>query len=178
MYFLLQSDQLNTAVYFWYFVKSDLSSVQMYSSAHWASHLLHGTRKTRPCLSGRVVSYSADLALLSTTKKVQTLGQTGIASCKSIIHYMVVISSFLTVPTLPVVTDHEDPLHWLGGNCLGNTGLSVRESPLTTRVVYPNFDFDLFISNKFFQVKSFAKIVNGLSVSKLIQLLNGDLLFS
>ena len=32
-------------VYFWYLVKSDLSSVHMYSSINWTSHFLKGTRK-------------------------------------------------------------------------------------------------------------------------------------
>ena len=48
-------DQLNMAVYFWYLVKSDLSSVHVYSSAYWTSHFLQGTRKTCPCLTGHLV---------------------------------------------------------------------------------------------------------------------------
>ena len=51
----VQGYQLNMAVYFWYLVKSDLSSVYVYSSVHWASHLLQGTRKIRPCLNGHPV---------------------------------------------------------------------------------------------------------------------------
>ena len=42
-------------VFFWYLVKSDMSSVRVYCSIHWTSHFLQGTRKTLPCLSGRVV---------------------------------------------------------------------------------------------------------------------------
>ena len=41
----LQGDQLNKAMFFWYHVKSDLFSVYVYSSVHWTSHLLQGTRK-------------------------------------------------------------------------------------------------------------------------------------
>ena len=44
----VQGGQLNMALCFWYLVKSDLFSVPVYSS-------VQGTRKTRPCLSGRVV---------------------------------------------------------------------------------------------------------------------------
>ena len=53
----IQGDQLYMAVFFWYLVKSDLFSVRVYSSLRWTSHFLQGTRKTRPCLSGQVVSY-------------------------------------------------------------------------------------------------------------------------
>ena len=52
------------AVFFWYLVKSDLSSVQVCSSVHWTSHFLQDARKTRPCLSGRVVQYRKKLRLL------------------------------------------------------------------------------------------------------------------
>ena len=43
------------AVLFWYLLKSDQSSVHMYSSVHWTCHFLQGTRNTGPCLSGRPV---------------------------------------------------------------------------------------------------------------------------
>ena len=33
-------------------IKTDLSSVHLYSSIHWKSHFLQGTIKTRPCLTG------------------------------------------------------------------------------------------------------------------------------
>ena len=42
-------------VCFWYLIKRDLSSVRVCYSVHWTSHILQGTRNTRPCLSGRVV---------------------------------------------------------------------------------------------------------------------------
>jgi hypothetical protein len=32
------------AVCFWYLVKSDMSSVQLYSSVYWTSHILQGHR--------------------------------------------------------------------------------------------------------------------------------------
>ena len=53
---VLQDDQLNMALCSWYLVKSDLSGVHVYSSVNWTRHFLQGTRKTRPCLSGRFVS--------------------------------------------------------------------------------------------------------------------------
>ena len=49
-------DQLYMDVCLWYPVKSEWSNVRMYSSIHWTGHLLQGTGKTRPCLSGQVVS--------------------------------------------------------------------------------------------------------------------------
>ena len=48
---LLQGDQLNMAVFFWYLVQNDLSSVCSCTRVHWSSDFLHGTRKTRPCLT-------------------------------------------------------------------------------------------------------------------------------
>ena len=36
-------------------LKSDLSSVRLYSSVHWTSHFLQVTRKTRSCLTGHSV---------------------------------------------------------------------------------------------------------------------------
>ena len=41
----IQGDQLNIAVYFWYFEKSDLSSQHVYSVVHWTSHFSQGTRE-------------------------------------------------------------------------------------------------------------------------------------
>ena len=43
------------AVFFLYFVKSDLSSLRYRTRVHWTSHILQGTRKTRPCLTGHPV---------------------------------------------------------------------------------------------------------------------------
>ena len=40
----IQGDQLNMAVYCWYIVNSDLSSVHENSSLQWTSYFLHGTR--------------------------------------------------------------------------------------------------------------------------------------
>ena len=50
---ILQGDQLNMAVFFWYLGKIDLSSVHVYSTLHWPSNLLQG--QTRPCLTSRPV---------------------------------------------------------------------------------------------------------------------------
>ena len=44
---LIQGDQLNIAVLFWYLVKSDLSSVRYCTRIHWTSHFLQRTRNTR-----------------------------------------------------------------------------------------------------------------------------------
>ena len=43
-------------------VQGDLSSIYVYSSLHWTSHFLQGTRKTRPCLTGHPV-YTPELSL-------------------------------------------------------------------------------------------------------------------
>ena len=51
----IQGDQLDMAVFFWYQVESDVSSVHVYNSIHRTSHLLQGTRKTRQCLTGHPV---------------------------------------------------------------------------------------------------------------------------
>ena len=60
---LVQGDQLNMAVCFSHLVSgtSDLPNVHVYSSVHWTSHFLQGTRKTWPCISGRpVYKYFSD----------------------------------------------------------------------------------------------------------------------
>ena len=46
----IQGDQLNMVMFFWYFVKSDLSSIRCNTHVQWKSHFLQGTRLTRPCL--------------------------------------------------------------------------------------------------------------------------------
>ena len=46
----VQCDQLNMAVFFLDLGKNDLSSVHVYSSVHWTSHFIQGTRKIRPCI--------------------------------------------------------------------------------------------------------------------------------
>ena len=48
----------NMAVFFWYFIKSDLSSVRYCTRLHWTSNFFQGTRKTRPCLTGYPKNYS------------------------------------------------------------------------------------------------------------------------
>ena len=48
---VLQDDQLNMTVLFWYLVKS----VHVYSRVCWTSHFLQGTLKTGPCLTGHPV---------------------------------------------------------------------------------------------------------------------------
>ena len=52
---LVQPDQINMAVFFWQLVKSDLSSLYVYSSVHWTIHFLQGSRNTRPCITGHPV---------------------------------------------------------------------------------------------------------------------------
>ena len=54
---LVQGEQLDLAVFFWYLGKSDLSSVHVYSSVHWTSHFLQGTIEELPCLTGHLVAY-------------------------------------------------------------------------------------------------------------------------
>ena len=44
------------AVWFWFFVKCDASvRTLLYSSVLWTSHVLKGTRHTRPCITGHPV---------------------------------------------------------------------------------------------------------------------------
>ena len=50
---ILQPDQINIAVYFWYLVISVLYTVRYCTRVHWTSHFLQGTRNTRPCITGR-----------------------------------------------------------------------------------------------------------------------------
>ena len=59
----VQGDQLYMAVFFWYLVKSDLSSVRVYISLHWKSHFLQVTRKKRPCLTGNPVQVTFGIVL-------------------------------------------------------------------------------------------------------------------
>ena len=40
------------SVFFWYPIKSDLSSVRYCTSVHWTNQFFKGTRITRPCLTG------------------------------------------------------------------------------------------------------------------------------
>ena len=52
---ILQGDQLNMDVIFWYLGKSYLLSAHMNSGVHWTSHFIEGTRKILPCLTGHPV---------------------------------------------------------------------------------------------------------------------------
>ena len=47
-------------VFFWCFRRSDSSTVQLYSSIHWISHILKGTRKIKSCLSGHPVQRNGE----------------------------------------------------------------------------------------------------------------------
>ena len=46
------------AVFFWYLLKSDLSSVRYFPRVHQTSHFYQGTRKTRTYLTGHLVEYT------------------------------------------------------------------------------------------------------------------------
>ena len=50
---LVQAHQINMAVFFWYLVKSDLSSVRY--TVHWTASFFQGTRNTRPYITGHPV---------------------------------------------------------------------------------------------------------------------------
>ena len=45
----LEGHQFNMAVFFWYFEKSDLSSVHYCTRVHWTSHFVQGTKNTQSC---------------------------------------------------------------------------------------------------------------------------------
>ena len=53
--FKIHSDQINMAVFFWYFFIRDLSRVRYCIPVHWTSHLLQGTKNTQPCITGHPV---------------------------------------------------------------------------------------------------------------------------
>ena len=42
----VQPDQINMAVFCWYLLKRDLSSIGYCTRVHWTSHFFQGTRKT------------------------------------------------------------------------------------------------------------------------------------
>ena len=50
-----QPDQINMAVLFWYLVIGDASAGHYTVAYIWASHVLQGTRLTRPCITGHPV---------------------------------------------------------------------------------------------------------------------------
>ena len=52
LYNLFQLKKINKAVFFWYLLKSDLSSAGFSTRVHWTSQFLQGTRNTQPCLTG------------------------------------------------------------------------------------------------------------------------------
>ena len=47
----VQGVQLNMVVFFWYLGNCDLFSVHVYSSVHWTSQFVQGTRKSRQFLT-------------------------------------------------------------------------------------------------------------------------------
>ena len=49
---------MNMAVFFWYLVRSDLSSVRYSPRIYWTIDFLQGTRNTRPCKNGPSISYT------------------------------------------------------------------------------------------------------------------------
>ena len=58
----LQGDWLNMALCFWCLVKSAI--LYVYSTVYWTIHFLQGARKTRPCLSGQIVSETMPVCTL------------------------------------------------------------------------------------------------------------------
>ena len=52
---LLIFDQINMALFFWYRLKCDLSSVRYFTRAHWTRHFTQGTRNTPSCITGHPV---------------------------------------------------------------------------------------------------------------------------
>ena len=64
--YTLQHEKINMAVYFWYLIKSDLSSVRNFNTVHWTSFFIQGTRYTQPCITGHpVVNRSVSTNLTS-----------------------------------------------------------------------------------------------------------------
>ena len=61
---VLQPDQINMAVFLWFLVKSDLSSVGYCTRVNRISHFLQGTRITRPWITGHPV-YNLDWVVTS-----------------------------------------------------------------------------------------------------------------
>ena len=56
---ILQPDQLNMTVFFWYLVRGDLAVVRYCTPIHvrvdWTNNFLQGIRNTRPCITGHPV---------------------------------------------------------------------------------------------------------------------------
>ena len=48
--YCIQSDHINMSVLIWYLVKYDASV--RYCTVQWKSHVVQGTRNTRPCING------------------------------------------------------------------------------------------------------------------------------
>ena len=83
---IIQGHQTDMAVYFRYIVQNDLSILCVQSSVHWTSHFLHGTRNTRTCLSGRVLStIHCTLATYSLFSRIENPQHSGKKSSKAII---------------------------------------------------------------------------------------------
>ena len=80
--FLVQGDQLNMAMIFCYLGNSDLARVHVYSSVHWTSQFLLGTRKTRPCLIGHPVPYKSVTSKMSCVARI-VLSQSRVAKTNS-----------------------------------------------------------------------------------------------
>ena len=55
----IQPDQINMALFFWYLLKSDLSSASYCTRVNWTSHFLQDTRNTRPCITDLPVQCTA-----------------------------------------------------------------------------------------------------------------------
>ena len=69
--------------FFWYHVKTDLSSVHVYNSVHWTSHFLQGTRKTRSCLTGHPVGLDTQKSSSNIRNQiVKSLSALGRRNCK------------------------------------------------------------------------------------------------
>ena len=60
------------AVFFWYLVISDLSSVYYCTRVHWTSHIFQGTRNTQQCITGDPVTETHGHVLLVTQYQKHT----------------------------------------------------------------------------------------------------------
>ena len=54
---MVQPDQINMAVFFWFLIKNEMSSVSYCIGIPWTIHFLQGTRDTRPCLTGHSIGF-------------------------------------------------------------------------------------------------------------------------
>ena len=87
--------------YTWLCVSGTLSIVRVYSSLHWTSDFLQGTRKTRPCLSGQVVvsqivaSKEAACLRIFSTCMIKNLPRAVPEPKRKIIHHSNIVLSFV-----------------------------------------------------------------------------------